>query len=108
MGHEVVSTWLDEVAKPEGMEEREFHRTLAIKDIAEVFSADCIILDLDEPSTTGGRSVEWGVALAPRQAKLKYVVGLNRYGVFYQLADQQFTNWDQLFTYFETHHRRSE
>lgn len=101
LGHEVVGTWLDEVAMPEGMTKEIFDKQLAIKDLTEVKSADCIIMDKFDLSTTGGRNVEWGYALG--QAKLKYLVGPITC-IFERLADRTFVDWEELFKFFEENH----
>ncbi len=101
LGHEIVGTWLDECAMPNGMTKGIFDKQLAIKDLTEVKSADCIIVDTFDPSTTGGRMVEWGYALG--HTKLRYVVGTNNC-IFFQLADKVFAGWDELFKYFEANH----
>ena len=54
MGHEVVSTWIDEVKRPEGMSSDVFKRKLAVKDIAQIESADLFILDTFVVSERGG------------------------------------------------------
>ncbi len=105
LGHEVVGTWLDEIAVPTGMSQDIFNKQLAIKDLTEVKSADCFIIDVKEESTTGGRMVELGYALG--QAKLKYLVGENQC-IFLNLVDQQFNNWDELFAHFEKEHGTHE
>lgn len=56
LGHEVVSTWLQEIQKPAGMDGSTFKRKLAMKDIAEVVNADLIILDNRQIS--GGKNCE--------------------------------------------------
>lgn len=101
MGHEVISTWLDECAKPEGMSNEIFNRQLAMKDLTEVRAADCLILDVTGTSTTGGRMVEWGYALG--QSKLRYLVGEGDC-IFLKLADVKFADWEALFTYFDSEH----
>ncbi len=103
MGHQVTGTWLNEVTKPEYLTEDEWHMGLAIKDLAEVAAADCIILDLDEESTSGGRWVELGFAIG-RFNMLKIIVGKNRYGVFNTLADKQFNTWDEIHKHFKTNY----
>lgn len=94
-GYEVVSTWLNEVAKPEAMTTEEFWRKLAIKDLAEIKSADILILDTLDVTPRGGREVEYGFALAAFQGKLVYIVGPVR-NVFHTLADRRFASWDKL------------
>lgn len=95
MGHEVTSSWLQEATKPDQLTEKQWEVRLAKKDVAEVFASDCIILDLTNNSTTGGRYVEWGVAVHPLSKLLCYTVGPCN-GVFNRLADEQFSDWDQL------------
>lgn len=103
MGHQVTGTWLNEVKQPAHMTEKDWFTALAVKDLAEVAAADCIILDNDGSSTSGGRYTEWGFALG-RFNMLKIVVGQNHYGVFLQLADKLFTNWDEVFQYLKENH----
>ena len=102
LGHEVVGSWLDEVARPEGMSQEIFDKQLAIKDLTEVAKADCIILDTTEESTTGGRMVEWGYALG--QAKLRYLVG-KPHSIFEHLADRIFSSWEEVYTHFSEVHK---
>lgn len=93
MGHEVVSSWLDEVARPAGMSDDAFYRKLAMKDVAEVKSADLLIVDTFDPPTRGGRENEYGIALGQFQSKLLFVVGPYR-TIFHRLADAQFDSWE--------------
>ena len=99
LGHEVVSSWLDEVAKPAPMTDKEFFKKLAIKDIAELKSADLVIVDLMDKSSTGGRDIETGLALGAFSAKQVYLVG-KPVCVFHELADKQYQNWDTLISEF--------
>ena len=101
LGHEVVSSWLDEVAKPAPMTQKEFYKKLAIKDIAELKSADLVIVDVIDPSTTGGRDTELGLALGSFSQKQVYLVGTPKC-VFHELVDAQFKDWPSLFQYFES------
>jgi len=95
LGHEVVSTWLDEVKRPTDMDSATFKKKLAMKDIAEVISADLLILDTFAASETGGKEVEFGVALGRFQTKLIWIVGPKR-NVFHELADKHFEYWVQV------------
>ena len=95
LGHEVVSSWLDEVAKPAPMTQKEFYKKLALKDIAELKSADLVIVDIIDPSSSGGRDVETGLALGAFSAKQVYLVG-KPVCVFHELADKQYASWDDL------------
>lgn len=93
LGHEVVSTWLDEAKRPSGMDEATFNRKLAIKDMTEIKSTDLLILDTHVPSERGGKEVEYGFALGQFQTKQVWIVGPRR-NVFHWVADQQFDEWD--------------
>jgi nucleoside 2-deoxyribosyltransferase len=106
LGHSVISTWLEEQIKPEGMTDEQFGRKMAAKDLREIMYADCFILDLENPSKTMGKMVEYGFALANH--KLIYLVApegtMTKGHVFCFLADRIFPNWDSLFKHFEAHH----
>lgn len=106
LGHSVLSTWLEEQIKPEGMSDEQFGKKMANKDLREIQSADCFILDLESPSKTMGKMVETGFALANH--KLFYVVApegtLTGGHIFCFLADKIFKSWDELFEYFKVSH----
>lgn len=105
LGHEIVSTWLYEAARPAHLNAAEWNSALAQKDIAEVFAADCIVLDLDGQSTTGGRDAEWGITLYPGSLRRRYIVGgKGKEGVFLSQAHRRFETWDDLLAYFECAH----
>jgi hypothetical protein len=95
MGHEVVSTWLNEVARPEGMTTEEFWKKLAVKDLAEINAADLLILDTIDVTPRGGREVELGFALGRFQTKSIYMVGPIR-NVFHTLVDRRYDDYDSL------------
>lgn len=103
LGHAITGTWLQEVQKPAVLEEADWHRCLAVKDLAEVAAADCIVCDLDGTSSSGGRYVEWGFALG-RFNMLKVLVGKSDWGVFNTLADAYFPTWDEVIEYFAKNH----
>lgn len=104
-GHEITSTWLYEAARPAHLNDAEWNVALADKDVSEVFAADCIILDLDGESTTGGRFTEWGVACYPGSLRRRYVVGgPQKQGVFLAKAHRRFDSWDDLLAYFQCSH----
>ena len=92
MGHEVVSTWIDEVMRPEVMPTDVFNKKLALKDAAQIESADLFILDTEVPSERGGKEVEYGLALGRFQRVVIYIVGPAR-NVFHQLCDRRFDTW---------------
>ena len=94
LGHEIVSTWLQEVKKPVEMSSDEFKKKLAIKDIAEVISADLIILD--NRRSSGGKNNEWGIGLGHFQKKILWLVG-EPSNVFHYLADRKFDTWEEVY-----------
>jgi hypothetical protein len=94
LGHEVVSTWLDEVQKPPSMAHDVFMKKLAMKDIAEIQSADLLIQDTFKMSLRGGAATEFGVALRGYQSKQIWVVGPLR-SVFHYLCDRHFKSWKE-------------
>lgn len=106
LGHSVLSTWLEEQVKPVGMNDEQFNRKMAAKDLQEISAADCFILDLENPSKTMGKMVEYGFATAKH--KLTYIVApegtLTPGHIFCLLSDKIFNSWDELFTYFEANH----
>lgn len=88
-----MSTWLNEVAKSPYLNQEEFFRKLALKDLCEIRSADLLILDTAEASERGGKEVEFGFALGHYQGKLVWIVGAAR-NVFHHLADKRFDTWE--------------
>ena len=96
MGHLVVGTWLQETKKSPHLTSDEHKRKLAIKDLAEVYSADLVILDNRQSS--GGKNVEWGAALGRFHHALLWLVG-EPSNVFHYLADQQFKSWEDCYVY---------
>ena len=103
LGHQVVSTWLDEVARPEGMSKKVFWKKLALKDVAEIKSADVLILDTHVASDRGGKEVEYGIALGGFQTQQLWIVGPQR-NVFHELADLVFADWDECIAYVSEHY----
>lgn len=110
MGHSTLSTWLDEQIKPAGMTDEQFGKKMATKDLQEIAACDCFILDMASPSTTMGKMVEAGFAIAKH--KLFYVVDPNgdisKGHIFMLLADNIFKSWDELFQYFREYHPGEE
>ncbi len=99
----MTSSWLHEKNRPSHLTQDEWYRSLAVKDLVDVAAADCIIMDTDGVSTTGGRYVEWGFALG-RYNMLKILVGEKREGVFTTLADHSFSGWDEVLDYLKEKH----
>ncbi len=103
LGHTVVSTWLEEASRPDGISEVQFEHKMAIKDLQEVAACDCFILDVEKPTKTAGKMVEFGFAVAKH--KLIYVVGTPpAHAIFLSLADKAFASWEELYTYFKEVH----
>jgi hypothetical protein len=94
LGHEVTSTWLGEVAKPESMRQMVFDHKLALKDLCEVSAADLVIVDTIQRSSTGGSDTELGYALGAFQHKMVWTIGPIR-SIFHHLADMHFASWDE-------------
>ena len=98
MGHEVTGSWLNETKKPDSMPQGLYWKKLAIKDACEIYRADIIIQDNRQSS--GGKNVEWGIAVGQFQHKQLWLVGTPT-NVFQELADFQFNDWNHLFEYLE-------
>lgn len=96
LGHTITSTWLLEGRPPKHLTEEEFHKCLAMTDIAQVFASDCIITDFIEDSTTGGRLIEWGTAVCPGNVILRISVGPRVRGLMRHLGHKHYDTWEQL------------
>lgn len=96
MGHEVTARWLDEPNKPPFILQESFERQTAIKDLCDISESDLLILDLRNPSTTGGRLIEYGFALARQKAV--WVIGKSD-SIFFRLADLRFNSWRDCLDY---------
>src|ERR1039458_5245936 len=94
MGHEITSTWLNEVTKTPSMTREEFWNCLARKDLQEIAASDLVIRDVHKISSTGGADTEFGFALARHQHCLVWTVGKAPRNVFHTLADKHFDTWD--------------
>lgn len=110
LGHTITSSWLYETNKPDNLSYDQWMFQLGYKDVGEVFSSDCIVLDQDGNSTSGGRYVEWGVACHPHSMVLRVTVGGKAcdqsemgyvYGCFNHLAHLHYPTWDQLLDQFK-------
>jgi nucleoside 2-deoxyribosyltransferase len=88
-GFTVVSTWLDEEKAAAFCGEQEL-TNYAKRDLAEVYLADVLILDTLDDSQTGGRDVEFGLALA--RGIPTVVVGPCR-NIFHRLATHHYADW---------------
>lgn len=63
----------------------------AVKDIMDVKNSRVFLLDTFDESNTGGREVEFGIALANPNT-ITYVIGPER-NIFHKLADWHFDDW---------------
>lgn len=89
-GHTVTSQWLDHDLPETVNDTIRFEQ--ANNDLANIWKADCFILDTLDESNTGGREVEWGCAIT---LGLKVIlVGPTR-NVFHLLADEHFESWEE-------------
>lgn len=97
LGHAVRASWLDE-------ESAQAFDTLtptqraeySYRDLGEILSADALTIDTLYESNTGGREVEFGVAIAT--AKQTWLVGPER-NIFHTIAKRQFGDWGEVFAY---------
>ena len=107
LGHSITATWLEEQIRPEGMTKEQFGRKMAAKDLQEIAASDCLILDLESPSKTAGKMVEFGFAVAKH--KLIYVVApgdtLTDGHIFMLLADKIFRSWDECLAFVKDNHK---
>src|SRR5947209_3287299 len=92
-GHEITSSWLDEITQPPSLDEKSFWRKLAIKDLGEIRAADMVIVDTQTQSSTGGLYAELGMAASSVTPKAIWHIGPIKC-VFETLADRHFENWD--------------
>lgn|SRR5574341_307142 len=105
LGHNVISTWLDEVNEPGipiDLSEPKW-KEIAFKDLEEIHKSDYFILDTFDISPRGGRECEHGFAVANFINRI-YRVGPVR-SIFHHLVHKSFESWDDLIRYFEEHHK---
>jgi hypothetical protein len=98
LGHDVTSTWLDEVLKSPHMHDDDFYRKLVIKDLCEASAAELVIIDSIDRSSTGGSDCEFGFTLGRHHRAMLWLIGPIR-SVFHLIADHHFDNWDDLLNY---------
>lgn len=94
LGHEVVSTWLDEPGAQSFELNPDKGPGYSLRDLGEVASCDLLIIDTQEESCTGGREVEYGAALV--QGKQLWRVGPSR-NIFHTIAHRVFSNWNECY-----------
>lgn len=92
----VTSTWLTPRTEAEHKDypyNDEDARKYATRDLDEIWDSDCLILDTIDDSSTGGREVEWGFALA--RGMRMVLVGPRR-NVFHYLVERHYETWSEL------------
>ncbi len=102
LGHDVVSTWIDEggdFSKGDGGLTQ--GKKVAIRDLAQIATADLLILDTTSPISYdggGGREFEFGFAVAQYQYKQEWRVGPVK-NAFHYLVDREFETWKECLIY---------
>lgn len=99
MGFTVSSGWLEETATDYNASP-EYKLECAHRDMDEVARATTFVLDTIDPSETGGREVEFGVALG--NCDQVFIVGPRRNVFHYFIPDERvFESWDGLVAHLE-------
>jgi len=95
LGHTVRSGWLDETSAQsfESLDPAR-RREYSYRDMGEIATVDVVCVDTQEPSPSGGREVECGMALA--HGKPLFVVGPSR-NIFHEVAHRQYADWSEVF-----------
>jgi phosphoribosylformylglycinamidine (FGAM) synthase PurS component len=94
-----VSRWLDHNLVEADVDDQGLIEE-AWKDITDVKAAKLFILDTEDESVTGGRDVEYGIALANPNVHT-IVIGPER-NIFHKLADMHFTDWLEYVVWLES------
>ena len=93
LGYNVVSQWYE---SDHSNQNREFQ---AMGDVYNLFESDIIIIDTIDPSTSGGRCVELGLALARELAGLD--IHIIRIGpsdnIFFDLVRETYPTWEAFY-----------
>jgi hypothetical protein len=102
LGFSITSRWIDHTDKQvmhaaEIAHDPDAALLGATEDVEDIADADGVIFFHDVPSTSGGRHVEFGLALGAGKSII--IVG-PRENVFHSLPGvEQFDTWDQLLTF---------
>ena len=95
LGIECSSSWLDEKYESDEEATPETRAENALRDLTEVLGADVFVIDTLDESATGGREVEFGLALA---SMLPIALVGPRRNVFHYLGPVvQFDSWEAWF-----------
>lgn len=97
LGHEVVSTWIDEGGS------KGDRKSLALRDLCQISQADVLILDTTSPLAEdggGGREFEAGFAIGQFQHKKVWRVGPEK-NAFHSLIQKCFNSWNDVYIFLE-------
>jgi hypothetical protein len=96
LGHQVVSTWMDEESA--GAPDDTAGRYYALRDLAELRQANALFLDTLDADDRGGREAEWGYSLG-RMYGERVIVGPATGNIFHALATRRFPTWEDCFVW---------
>ena len=101
LGHHVTSRWIDvggsSMREEEVLTNPSIAQGHAVDNIADIMSADAMLMFTGVPSTTGGRHVEFGVALmigkqviiiGPRENVFQVYQGVDQFDTWTKFIDQ--------------------
>ena len=94
LGHEVISTWLDESGDYCALPEHA--KKVALRDLNQISMVDVLLLDTTSPISQdggGGRETEYGFAVGQYQHKKLWRVGPAK-NVFHFLAEKSWPDWN--------------
>ena len=109
-GHEITSTWIYGQWQPKVQNFYDFGKSMALKDLTDLASSDLMILDLEKTSTTMGKMVEFGYAVA-RHIPVWTIGGTPEYlerHIFLRFADKHFEDFNECLTYLTTGEKESK
>jgi len=96
LGHTITGIWFQPHDPIEKMWDGNFGgriaEVMALRDLSGIDRCDILIIDTLEPSSSGGRNVELGYALAKNKRII--LVG-EPTTIFFSLIRESYENWDQ-------------
>lgn len=103
-GFKVLSIWWDEEDFIEKAWDNNFSgrvaQAMALRDIHALLDADLFIVDTMEPSTTGGRYVELGFALARAMDKSIRIIHIGpASNIFETMVHEHYDTWEEFHKY---------
>ena len=101
-GHVVLSRWFSAHTPIESLWNNQFNsevsEVMAMRDTYDIMEADIVIIDSLEPSTSGGRETELGLALM--RALLGHPLRIIHVGpytnIFHNLVREHYGSWEEL------------